>query len=38
MIIVDEKGHVVDGDQVMAVIAESWLHEGRPQSPASSRP
>ena len=25
VIIVDEKGHVVDGDQFMAVIAESWL-------------
>jgi phosphoglucosamine mutase len=29
MIIVDEKGHVVDGDQVMAVIAESWREDGR---------
>ncbi|ODT68795.1 MAG: phosphoglucosamine mutase [Pelagibacterium sp. SCN 63-23] len=25
VIIVDEKGHAVDGDQLMAVIAESWL-------------
>jgi len=25
VIIIDEKGHVVDGDQFMAVIAESWL-------------
>jgi phosphoglucosamine mutase len=33
MIIVDEKGHVVDGDQVMAVIAESWLEEGRLSKP-----
>jgi phosphoglucosamine mutase len=24
VVIVDEKGHVVDGDQLMAVIAESW--------------
>jgi phosphoglucosamine mutase len=24
VVIVDEKGHIVDGDQVMAVIAESW--------------
>ncbi|MGO9774432.1 MAG: phosphoglucosamine mutase, partial [Roseiarcus sp.] len=24
MIIVDEKGHVVDGDQILAVVAESW--------------
>jgi phosphoglucosamine mutase len=33
MIIVDEKGHVVDGDQVMAVIAESWRDEGRLSKP-----
>jgi phosphoglucosamine mutase len=33
MIIVDEKGHVVDGDQVMAVIAESWRDEGRLAKP-----
>jgi phosphoglucosamine mutase len=25
VIVVDEKGHVVDGDQFMAVIAESWM-------------
>jgi phosphoglucosamine mutase len=25
VIIIDEKGHVVDGDQLMAVIAESWM-------------
>ncbi|PSO16664.1 phosphoglucosamine mutase [Bradyrhizobium sp. MOS002] len=29
MILVDEKGNVVDGDQVMAVLAESWRDEGR---------
>ncbi|MGP8147063.1 MAG: phosphoglucosamine mutase, partial [Thermoplasmata archaeon] len=29
MIIVDEKGHVVDGDQILAVVAESWLADGR---------
>ena len=29
VIIVDEKGHVVDGDQLMAVIASSWNEEGR---------
>ena len=29
LVIVDEKGHLVDGDQVMAVIAESWRDEGR---------
>jgi phosphoglucosamine mutase len=28
-VIVDEKGHVVDGDQVIAVIAESWRDDGR---------
>ena len=33
MIIVDEKGHVIDGDQVMAVIAESWRDEGRLSKP-----
>src|SRR5579872_3996560 len=29
MIIVDEKGHLVDGDQVLAVVAKSWRDEGR---------
>ena len=33
MIIVDEKGHVVDGDQVMAVIAESWREDDRLSKP-----
>jgi len=28
MLIVDEKGNNVDGDQIMAVIAESWLERG----------
>jgi len=28
VVIVDEKGHVVDGDQLLAVVAESW-HEDR---------
>src|ERR1700735_3581884 len=28
MILIDEKGHLIDGDQVMAVIAESWGDEG----------
>lgn len=32
-IIVDEKGHVVDGDQLMAVIAESYLQDGRLAKP-----
>lgn len=29
MVIVDENGAVVDGDQIMALIAESWLGSGR---------
>jgi phosphoglucosamine mutase len=29
VVIVDEKGHIVDGDQLMAVIAESWLKRGK---------
>jgi len=29
VVIVDEKGRVVDGDQIMAVIAESWHRRGR---------
>ncbi|MDE3175440.1 MAG: phosphoglucosamine mutase [Pseudomonadota bacterium] len=33
MIIVDEKGHIVDGDQILAVIAESWRADGRLAKP-----
>src|SRR5258707_8317414 len=29
VLIVDEKGHIVDGDQVLAVIAEAFLQDGR---------
>lgn len=29
MVIVDESGNVVDGDQIMALIAESWFQAGR---------
>ena len=29
VVIIDEKGRIVDGDQVMAVIAESWHRRGR---------
>ncbi len=29
VVIVDEKGNVVDGDQIMAVIAESWNKRGK---------
>jgi phosphoglucosamine mutase len=31
VLIVDERGHVVDGDQLLAVIAESWKDDGRLQ-------
>ena len=33
VVIVDERGHVVDGDQILAVIAESWLEDGRLSKP-----
>ena len=33
VIIVDEKGRVVDGDQLMAVVAESYAEEGRLSRP-----
>ena len=33
VMIVDERGHVVDGDQVLAVIAESWKENGRLERP-----
>jgi phosphoglucosamine mutase len=33
LLIVDEKGQPIDGDQIMAVIAESWLHSGRLSKP-----
>jgi len=33
VIIVDEKGQVVDGDQLMAVIAKSWKDDGRLTKP-----
>ena len=29
VLITDERGHLIDGDQLMAVIAESWLRRGR---------
>jgi phosphoglucosamine mutase len=31
VLIIDERGHVVDGDQLLAVIAESWKEDGRLQ-------
>jgi phosphoglucosamine mutase len=33
VLIVDERGHLVDGDQLLAVIAESWRGEGRLAQP-----
>jgi phosphoglucosamine mutase len=33
VLIVDEKGQVVDGDQLMAVVAESWREDGRLSQP-----
>ncbi|WP_020177634.1 phosphoglucosamine mutase [Methylopila sp. M107] len=33
VIIVDEKGQVVDGDQLMAVVASSWAEDGRLSAP-----
>src|SRR5450631_3059615 len=33
VLIVDEKGHLVDGDQLMAVVAQSWHVDGRLAKP-----
>ena len=33
MVLVDEQGRLVDGDQVMAVVAQSWQEEGRLAKP-----
>jgi phosphoglucosamine mutase len=33
VVLIDERGHVIDGDQIMAVIAESWLEDGRLSKP-----
>ena len=33
VLIIDEKGQVVDGDQVMAVVARSWKEDGRLAQP-----
>ena len=33
VVIVDERGHLVDGDQLLAVIAESWRDDGRLAKP-----
>src|SRR3954469_20775242 len=33
LLIVDERGHIVDGDQLMAVIAESWKADDRLAKP-----
>jgi phosphoglucosamine mutase len=33
VVIADEHGHIVDGDQLIAVIAESWFRDGRLAQP-----
>jgi phosphoglucosamine mutase len=33
VIIADERGHLIDGDQLLAVIAESWKQDGRLAKP-----
>lgn len=33
VLLVDEKGQLIDGDQLMAVVAESWAEEGRLSKP-----
>ena len=33
VILVDEHGHLVDGDQLLAVIAQSWKEDGRLSKP-----
>ncbi|MFL9827447.1 phosphoglucosamine mutase [Rhodoplanes sp. SY1] len=33
VVMVDEQGHLIDGDQLLAVIAESWLEDGRLSKP-----
>jgi phosphoglucosamine mutase len=33
LIVIDEKGHVIDGDQILAVVAESWKADGRLSKP-----
>ncbi|MBV9261615.1 MAG: phosphoglucosamine mutase, partial [Pseudolabrys sp.] len=33
VMIIDERGHVVDGDQLLAVVAESWKEDGRLSKP-----
>jgi phosphoglucosamine mutase len=33
LIVVDERGHLVDGDQLLAVVAQSWKDDGRLAKP-----
>ena len=33
LIVIDEKGHLIDGDQILAVVAESWRADGRLAKP-----
>jgi phosphoglucosamine mutase len=35
VVIVDERGRVVDGDQILSVIAESWKEDGRLAKPVA---
>ncbi len=34
VVIVDERGHLIDGDQLLALVAESWQKDGRLPKPA----
>ena len=36
VLIIDEKGHMVDGDQLMAVVAQSWQTDGRLAGPGKT--
>ena len=33
LLMVDEKGNMIDGDQIMAVVAQSWMEDGRLSKP-----
>lgn len=33
VLVVDERGHIIDGDQLMAVVAESWKEDARLSKP-----
>src|SRR5438045_220353 len=38
VLIVDERGRIVDGDQLLAVVAESWQADGLPAKPGAAPP